>query len=464
MFQLFRYFSEPPDIPSVIQENIGITTGLILNFLSITLMVRCKPNNQKGGYFMQLSNTLIDGFDAVMSYLISTQQSEDSIKHYQSAYQKLSVFFEQEGKTAYDPVTNQAFRTAITKKADTGQISGRQYRRFIRMSTMIDDHYQGRPIQLRYSYGNRYKYKLSADNEMLLNRFVDWLTVAENSVAGFKTSIREFLFYLQENHIDALDSINMQTIADFLIQISGNHKASMNNMMVATRKFIVFLKEQSLCTCSPELLLSFKTAPTRRKVYPAFDTDDIRKLLSAPDRTTVMGIRDYAVLLLASCTGIRAIDIANLKTADIDHEAMVIRFVQHKTSRSNVMPIYRKVMEAIDAYTYIRPNADNPYLFQTVAAPYRKLNDISSVRNILVKYLKSTGVKTAPWDGKGFHAFRRGMGVWLLEGSYSPELIAQVLGHKDVRMLKHYLPLSTDSMKKCALDFELAPLKSEVYR
>lgn len=413
---------------------------------------------------MQTSNVLMDGYKAVLSYLADTMQSEDSVKRHQAAYQKLAVFFRKENRTVYDPATNRDFRKSIIMKADAGQISHKQYRLLMRVSSMMDDHYHGRPIQVRYSYGNRYKCELPPAYEGILDRFSNWLPVAKNTIPGFRSPVRRFLFHLHEQGIDELHSIDMRTVADFLVSISGSRRASMNNVVSAIRKFLSFLAEQSMCSCSPDMPMAFKSAPARRKVYPSFSTDELRKLLSAPDRTTVMGIRDYAVLLLASCTGIRAVDIANLRVDDIDHGTMSLSFVQHKTSRGQTLPVDAAVLSAINAYMAVRPDTDSPYLFQTCSAPYRKLSDISSVRNILAKYLKASGIQKTPWDGKGFHAFRRGMGVWLLESGHSPELIAQVLGHKNDRMLRHYLPLSPGALKKCALGFGLAPLGSEVYR
>lgn len=413
---------------------------------------------------MQTPNVLTDGYKAVLSYLADTMQSEDSVKRHRAAYQKLAAFFEKENKTGYDPATNSDFRKSIIMKVDVGQISHEQYRLLMRVSSMMDDYYHGRTIQIRYSYGNRYKYKLPPAYEEILDRFSKWLSVAKNTIPGFRSPVRRFLSYLHEQGIDDLHSIDIQTVADFLVSISGSRRASMSNVMSAIRKFLSFLSEQSMCSCSPDMLMAFKSAPARRKVYPSFSTDELRKLLSAPDRTTVMGIRDYAVLLLASCTGIRAVDIANLRGDDIDHGTMSLSFVQHKTSRGQALPADAAVLSAIDAYMSVRPDTDSPYLFQTLTAPYRKLSDISSVRNILTRYLKTSGIRKSPWDGKGFHAFRRGMGVWLLESGHNPELIAQVLGHKNDRMLKHYLPLSPDALKKCALGFGPAPLKSEVYR
>lgn len=413
---------------------------------------------------MNEQNTLTDGFEAIQEFLVMNHLSKDSIDHYRTAFKRLTDYFHEESRGVHSENATCRFRNQLKQEVDAKKLSTRQYRRLLRVSVMLDDYYHQRPLKLRYSYGNHYKYQLSPFYENLVNEYAVWLNVSVNSIAGFKTAAREFFCYLQINNIYNLDCLDAFFLSNFLIHAAQDHKSSMNNVMVSLRKLLCFLNVKGYSKCNPNQLLTFKTGPSRRKVYPAFDHEDLKKFLSTPDRTDAVGIRDYAILLLASFTGIRAIDVANLKIQDIDNETMSIRFIQHKTRRENELPLPQILLAAIDEYLKVRPDADNPYLFQTVINPARKLNDISSIRNVLIKYLRLAGIDKQPWDGKGFHAFRRSMSIWLLESMAKPDLIYQILGHKNGAMLRHYLPLSTESMRKCALDFKLMPLKSEVYR
>lgn len=102
--------------------------------------------------------------------------------------------------------------------------------------------------------------------------------------------------------------------------------------------------------------------------------------------------------------------------------------------------------------------------FLTKVMPYRKLNDKSSVANILNKYTKLSGIDKSAHDGKSFHAFRRSMVSWLLNSNSEPEMISQILGHHSRDVLKRYLPLDVSSQRICTIGFEEIPVKSEVYR
>lgn len=115
---------------------------------------------------------------------------------------------------------------------------------------------------------------------------------------------------------------------------------------------------------------------------------------------TISGARDYAIIRLASSTGMRAIDIANLKFGNINCTEKTISFIQHKTMSGNAIPIDDDTLGVIDEYIRVRPQCDEPYIFLTSVLPYRKLNDISSIRNILVKHMRLSGIKKSSWDRK----------------------------------------------------------------
>jgi integrase len=110
----------------------------------------------------------------------------------------------------------------------------------------------------------------------------------------------------------------------------------------------------------------------------------MENILAQSDINTPAGKRDYAILMLASVTGIRAIDIANAKLTDINWRESTIHFVQHKTGFGLSLPLVASAAAAIADYILnARPEAESPYIFLTEVAPYRRLSDKSSVANVL---------------------------------------------------------------------------------
>ena len=88
-------------------------------------------------------------------------------------------------------------------------------------------------------------------------------------------------------------------------------------------------KHPELPDISPALVFS---AAKRRRVYVGYTHEDAQKIFSAINRSSTMGMRDYAMIMLAYTTGLRGCDIVNLKFDSIGWDACELRLVQEKTN------------------------------------------------------------------------------------------------------------------------------------
>jgi len=179
--------------------------------------------------------------------------------------------------------------------------------------------------------------------------------------------------------------------------------------------------------------------------------------LNQIDTSTGRGKRDYAIIYLASHTGLRSVDIINLKLTDIDWNKDEIRIVQKKTGRSLVLPLDRNTEKAIADYILSgRPNTDSSYIFIRSIAPYTKLSDKGSSYSMIKRYCNSAGI-----SNQGFHGLRRSMGTWMLEAGVPLPTISQVLGHYNQDSTKQYLSLNNLMLAECALSLHGIETKKE---
>ncbi len=111
-----------------------------------------------------------------------------------------------------------------------------------------------------------------------------------------------------------------------------------------------------------------------KTVRMPFSKQQIEKPLQTPDRNTPMGKRDAAMMLLAARTGLRGIDIVNLKFSEINWHSNEITIVQRKTGKSLSFPLFADVGNAISEYILNgRPKSDSEYIFLSTKAPYDKM-------------------------------------------------------------------------------------------
>ena len=82
------------------------------------------------------------------------------------------------------------------------------------------------------------------------------------------------------------------------------------------------------------------------KLYQA----DVKKLLSAIDRKTDLGKRDYAIILLVARTGIRIGEALNLKIENIDWRKATLHVTQPKTNNTLELPMSEDIGNALIDY------------------------------------------------------------------------------------------------------------------
>lgn len=407
---------------------------------------------------------LADGYLGIQEYMSSADHPCDLTKTYLPAYRSLAKFYLSEGQQTYDPAINAKYREYIDQKVERGLLSERRGSLHRRLTFMLDDYYSGRPIRAIYSSGKRDKYKLDELSEQWVEEFKSSLTISICAIPTACSIARSFFYYMQQDKLMDNKIITEENIIGFLKFKSIENGSSMDSVLYFLRKLLMFLKDNGFDVAGLAIV-SYKAAATRRKIFPALESSDIEVLLNIPDRSTAIGKRDYAILLLASFTGIRAIDVANLTFENIRRAERAIVFIQHKTGHINALPVSQAVICALDDYIENgRPESSLSYVFLTTVRPYRKLNDHSSVRSIFDRHIRASGMKKIAWDGKSFHAFRRTVGKWLLESSIDAQMISQILGQRDREVLKRYLPLAPDILRECSLDFTYAPLRAEVYQ
>jgi integrase len=189
-------------------------------------------------------------------------------------------------------------------------------------------------------------------------------------------------------------------------------------------------------------------------MYPAARQDEIAAVLAQIDRSTITGKRDYAVITLGVVTGLRAVDVKNLKLSDIDWLRGEIKIIQSKTENANVLPLTTDVGKAVKDYIlHARPNSDCDNVFIRLYPPFVAVKDAWSIGDIWDRYRKRAGLSREAFDGKGFHSLRRALGKSMITAGVAVTTTAQVLGDRDFNSVKKYISLDSEHLAECALDF-----------
>jgi integrase len=172
---------------------------------------------------------------------------------------------------------------------------------------------------------------------------------------------------------------------------------------------------------------------------------DVAAVLAGCDRGTGAGLRDYAVLLLLARLGLRAIEVARLRTGDVDwHRGELI--VRGKGNRDERLPLPHEVGEAIVDYLRDGRPSDVGFLEVFVAerAPQRPLTR-EAVGGIVERACDRSGLTRF-----GAHRLRHTLGEQMVAAAVPLDAIGQVLRHATPVTTAGYARVDVTALRELA--------------
>jgi site-specific recombinase XerD len=402
--------------------------------------------------------------DQVLKVMSNFNLAESSLKGYKlSAFSPIRSFFIKNGKHLYSKETTDTFIKIAIERLNKAEISDRHFRKLRKAADLLEEYHTTGTLEWKVRT-NRSKIKVNDYFTATLLTYLKSLSVrlAPGTVAYLKSNALQFLKFLEDRGYVNFQRISTYEIRDFLIFTSPSHRGSMGNVLLSVKLLFQYLNESGITEIKAEPVLQ-KSARPRKKVLPCFSHEEVECILANIDTTTAEGKRDYAIIYLASHTGLRCVDIVNLKLMNINWKKDEICITQRKTGQTLLLPIDADTEKVIAEYILTgRPNTESPYVFIRSVAPFTKLSDVGNGRSIMKKCLGNAGITHSPGDGIGFHALQRSMGTWMLEAGVPLTTISQVLGHKEQDSTKQYLSLHYTMLAECALNLQGIELEKEV--
>lgn len=311
--------------------------------------------------------------------------------------------------------------------------------------------------------GKPSKFVLNEYYEKILSEFIAERGWHSNTRGDVIWVGQKFSFWLIQNGHKDLSNVGAEQIQKFIVFCSNTLRPSgVHNVKLYLKHLCDYLFRNGLLPSNFKALLSFRVNRETR-LLPATPWSEIEAVLRTIERLTTKGKRDYAMILLAAVTGLRAVDIMRMKLSDIDWRLGEIRIVQSKTGVPVALPLTKDVGEAIQDYLLNgRPRVDSGAVFLRIRAPYRAFVDAVAIEDVYDVYRQRAGLPRTAFDGKGFHSLRRTVGTNLVTAEVPLATVAQILGHGNVNSAKKYIALDTEHLRECALD--LAGVETEVSR
>ena len=162
--------------------------------------------------------------------------------------------------------------------------------------------------------------------------------LAPRTVGKRVWQLTRFAAHLEQDGVTRLAAITPRHIQDFLIRLRTQAVATRLTYVTTLRSFFRWAAMEGALPRD----LSAAVPPPRqfkqRGLRDALTEREVSRLLDGVDRSSAIGRRDYAVLLLAARYGLRPCDLRQLRLDAVDWREHVLSITQAKTGRVLTLP------------------------------------------------------------------------------------------------------------------------------
>lgn len=266
-----------------------------------------------------------------------------------------------------------------------------------------------------------------------------------NTVSSYASDVEKFLRFLSSRKKKVAEDAGREQIAEYLASLSrrGFDPASVARNLSSVRAFYSYLIAARARQGDPTELLE---RPRLWKRLPkTLTVDEVKTLLSQPDETTPLGLRDRAMLEFMYATGCRVSELVSATVQSVDLDERQFRCTG-KGGKERIVPLGSQACKALEQYSRkCRPGlverSRTDFMF--VNARGRKLSRMGFWK-ILRKYCLKSGLSVTPSP----HMLRHSFATHLLEGGADLRVVQELLGHSSISTTQIYTQLDREYLRK----------------
>lgn len=201
----------------------------------------------------------------------------------------------------------------------------------------------------------------------LLEHIVSERNLARNTQLSYRDALALLMPFASAQLGQPIDQLTLEQLSPSVIkaflmdleQTRGCSIATRNQRLAAIHALAHFIAQHSpeqIAWCSAVREIPFKRTAKPQLAY--LDKPEMDALLAAPNRQTVQGQRDYAILLFLYNTGARASEAAQLKVVDLALGASPAVRLLGKGARVRHCPLWKTTAESLNPLiAHRRPEA-----------------------------------------------------------------------------------------------------------
>jgi integrase/recombinase XerD len=260
--------------------------------------------------------------------------------------------------------------------------------------------------------------------------------LAQSTLKFYESKVSLFIRWCNEADVTDLNALTAHDIRRFLVHIyqRGLSSQYQNNLARAIRAFLNYCVRDELIETSP--FDKVRMPKVEKKILEAMTEREITIILQSCKYE-----RDKAICLFLLDSGVRAGELVALKMEDVDMRTGVVAVHAGKGQKGRTTYIGAKTRKQLKRYLAQRGRAkpDAP-LFVNLHTG--KALTVWGMTQLMERLRERSGVQNCVC-----HTFRRTFALTCLRNGMNIYVLARLMGHADISVLRPYLALVEDDLE-----------------
>ncbi|APY12736.1 integrase [Seonamhaeicola sp. S2-3] len=284
---------------------------------------------------------------------------------------------------------------------------------------------------------------------MPLSPFTDYLLLEKKysklTVKAYQNDLNSFLqFVNSEYQTNNINNVNYSQIRSWIVSMveNGVSNRSINRKVSALNTYYKFLLKVGDIKINP--LAKHKALKTSKKVQVPFSEKEIIAVIDDFNENDFEGIRDKLIVELFYSTGIRRIELVNLKLSSIDFDNKTLK-VLGKRNKERMVPLLYSVQQTMRKYIEIRQKLEN---IKDTNSLFLTKKGVKIYETLVYRIINNYFSKASSKVKRSPHILRHSFATHLLNQGADINAVKELLGHSSLAATQIYTHNSIAELKK----------------
>ena len=278
-----------------------------------------------------------------------------------------------------------------------------------------------------------------------IDTFLDalWMErgLSENTLQAYKSDLYNFAKWLDKKNL-GITQVQGTEILAYLAEQGTRSARTSARRLSSLRRLYEYLVREGVMKHDPAV--NVESPRLGRPLPKSLTEDEVEALINAPDVSTILGLRDRAMLEVLYATGLRVSELVGLRLGQLNMRQGVIRVVG-KGNKERLVPLGEEAISWLEKYQREARMSLFAGDASDVLFPSKRgrMMTRQTFWHALKRYALIAGVKKSLSP----HILRHAFATHLLNHGADLRVVQMLLGHSDISTTQIYTHIARERLK-----------------